>query len=677
MHSTHRSLLAVDTYTVEVLYERGDLFVLHKQVVSPRHILHYVSLYLLVLQDCHAIVYEYGGWRRLKVGPGSIVKLLTAGGIYLKSGGGFCISTVVTLRLIVFNSASRYKSMKYSWQNKHAPFRQMSSTTSCSLPSHQHTQFINMGPPPGVAHFAIPKHDKRHIWEIAKHVAHGEMIQKGGRNREWTTVVRSLEKGVRTGGSTVKSGAGSAIPGEQEVLLETGPAPSKAPPAVHCLRGGRLVRHWVRGHRHLVTPAYHAPRHPCAEKYIRPSQGVEARGPLNYSRLVYRLVHQGLYKNQVRLQVSCNIGFSIWFRPIYTCLGYRRRIWVEGNTGIVSLNCTSSQICTKPHSTVLQPDAASQLLCTLLFFVTQSDTRLSPTGRDVRSLQRTLSILNRSISELRSAAPTDRLMTSERRSVTLRNTLVVVLSDEPPRSCTAHQVAPAVCGPRSQPRPSQCCHALIWCSEAGSHRLFAYEMSPGLDTCLPPLGPPFDPRPQERNFRPGIVVRLALRCCGGRYLQLPMPTLADLYLHYDIKGSRLELQVLRNTTGREALVRSETRKYFQARVANCMANLVQSPAESPDLRKWESCRTMPLVGGFSPVSPVSPTLSFRRRSILTSITIIGSQNLAVKSQRRLHPSTFSGFRSPISATCLPADSRGQTPGATRRVRCALLYAADS
>ncbi|KAJ8872728.1 hypothetical protein PR048_026342 [Dryococelus australis] len=36
------------------------------------------------------------------------------------------------------------------------------------------------------------------------------------------------------------------------------------------------------------------------------------------------------------------------------------------------------------------------------------------------------------------------------------------------------------------------------------------------------------------------------------------------------------------------------------------ANRVQYPAGSPDFRKWESCRTMPLVGGFSRGSPVSP-----------------------------------------------------------------------
>ncbi|KAJ8888170.1 hypothetical protein PR048_007657 [Dryococelus australis] len=48
------------------------------------------------------------------------------------------------------------------------------------------------------------------------------------------------------------------------------------------------------------------------------------------------------------------------------------------------------------------------------------------------------------------------------------------------------------------------------------------------------------------------------------------------------------------------------------------ANRVQSPAESlPDFRMWESCWTMPLVGGFSRRSPVSLALSFRRCSILT------------------------------------------------------------
>ncbi|KAJ8874444.1 hypothetical protein PR048_025293 [Dryococelus australis] len=54
------------------------------------------------------------------------------------------------------------------------------------------------------------------------------------------------------------------------------------------------------------------------------------------------------------------------------------------------------------------------------------------------------------------------------------------------------------------------------------------------------------------------------------------------------------------------------------------ANRVQSPAGSPDFRKGESYRTMPLVGGFSRGSPVSPVPSFRRRSIFTSITLIGS-----------------------------------------------------
>ncbi|KAJ8875881.1 hypothetical protein PR048_023788 [Dryococelus australis] len=47
---------------------------------------------------------------------------------------------------------------------------------------------------------------------------------------------------------------------------------------------------------------------------------------------------------------------------------------------------------------------------------------------------------------------------------------------------------------------------------------------------------------------------------------------------------------------------------------------------TPDFCMWESCRTMPLVGG----SPVSPALSFGRCSILTLTTSFGSQDLAVK-----------------------------------------------
>ncbi|KAJ8867489.1 hypothetical protein PR048_031291 [Dryococelus australis] len=62
---------------------------------------------------------------------------------------------------------------------------------------------------------------------------------------------------------------------------------------------------------------------------------------------------------------------------------------------------------------------------------------------------------------------------------------------------------------------------------------------------------------------------------------------------------------------------------------------VHSPAGSPDFGKWKSCRTMPLVGGFSRGSPVSPSTSFRRRSIFTSITLIGSRDLAVKSRPNL------------------------------------------
>ncbi|KAJ8872160.1 hypothetical protein PR048_025762 [Dryococelus australis] len=68
-----------------------------------------------------------------------------------------------------------------------------------------------------------------------------------------------------------------------------------------------------------------------------------------------------------------------------------------------------------------------------------------------------------------------------------------------------------------------------------------------------------------------------------------------------------------------------------ARLPLTKAIRAQSPAGSPDPRKGESYWTMPSVDGSSRGSPVSPDPSFRHRSIFTSIALIGSQDLAVKS----------------------------------------------
>ncbi|KAJ8885086.1 hypothetical protein PR048_011282 [Dryococelus australis] len=63
------------------------------------------------------------------------------------------------------------------------------------------------------------------------------------------------------------------------------------------------------------------------------------------------------------------------------------------------------------------------------------------------------------------------------------------------------------------------------------------------------------------------------------------------------------------------------------------ANRIESPVGSlPDFFMWESCRTIQLVGKFSWGSPASPAHTFRRCSILISITLISSQNLAYKSR---------------------------------------------
>ncbi|KAJ8898187.1 hypothetical protein PR048_003547 [Dryococelus australis] len=46
---------------------------------------------------------------------------------------------------------------------------------------------------------------------------------------------------------------------------------------------------------------------------------------------------------------------------------------------------------------------------------------------------------------------------------------------------------------------------------------------------------------------------------------------------------------------------------------------LNSPPPPGDFRTWESCLTMPLIGGFSLGPPVSPALAFRRCFILASL----------------------------------------------------------
>ncbi|KAJ8871087.1 hypothetical protein PR048_027391 [Dryococelus australis] len=99
---------------------------------------------------------------------------------------------------------------------------------------------------------------------------------------------------------------------------------------------------------------------------------------------------------------------------------------------------------------------------------------------------------------------------------------------------------------------------------------------------------------------------------------------------------------LTRTPSASSLLRAR-RAVFPSLLASHQGDSGSIPGRvTPDLRKWESCRTIPLVGGFSRGSPVSPAPSFRRHSVLTSITLIGSQDLDVKSRPNLfsHPLTL-------------------------------------
>ncbi|KAJ8877428.1 hypothetical protein PR048_021882 [Dryococelus australis] len=105
-------------------------------------------------------------------------------------------------------------------------------------------------------------------------------------------------------------------------------------------------------------------------------------------------------------------------------------------------------------------------------------------------------------------------------------------------------------------------------------------------------------------------------CSGSRFTQS----------EYASHCSLLALTHLHNEL--TSFVRGASVAERLARPPSTKANWAQSPTGSPDFRKWESCRTLPLVGGSSRGAPVSLAPSFRRRTIFTSITLNGSQNLA-------------------------------------------------
>ncbi|KAJ8897524.1 hypothetical protein PR048_002871 [Dryococelus australis] len=78
-----------------------------------------------------------------------------------------------------------------------------------------------------------------------------------------------------------------------------------------------------------------------------------------------------------------------------------------------------------------------------------------------------------------------------------------------------------------------------------------------------------------------------------------------------------------------------------------------------DICTWESCRTMPLVDGFSQRSPVSPPLHSSAAPFPPLFSHIGSEDLV---KRRPNLSTFSTPRS--NATAAAASSSGSSDNYT-------------
>ncbi|KAJ8880487.1 hypothetical protein PR048_016957 [Dryococelus australis] len=118
-----------------------------------------------------------------------------------------------------------------------------------------------------------------------------------------------------------------------------------------------------------------------------------------------------------------------------------------------------------------------------------------------------------------------------------------------------------------------------------------------------------------------------LRCnrrCSSLWLSLDGPTTSGFIRHrveHIAEQCEILLFDLYYINHKSILNRGATVAERLARSPPTKANRARSPAGSPDFRKWESCRTMPLVGEPSRGSPISPATPPRRRSIFTLITL--------------------------------------------------------
>ncbi|KAJ8872158.1 hypothetical protein PR048_025760 [Dryococelus australis] len=98
------------------------------------------------------------------------------------------------------------------------------------------------------------------------------------------------------------------------------------------------------------------------------------------------------------------------------------------------------------------------------------------------------------------------------------------------------------------------------------------------------------------------------------------------------------------------LIRSLSEFSLREEIDDLLAFHKDEPGSIPgratlsDFRTWKLCWTMPLISGFSRSFLFPSALAFRHRSILITITLIGSQDLAVKSRPELFTHSLTYMR---------------------------------
>ncbi|KAJ8872342.1 hypothetical protein PR048_025946, partial [Dryococelus australis] len=169
----------------------------------------------------------------------------------------------------------------------------------------------------------------------------------------------------------------------------------------------------------------------------------------------------------------------------------------------------------------------------------------------------------------------------------------------------------------------------VWVVDIRRAQLKIRRRGAGAANCRPPDYESASLPPELRRRRRPTNHHFVFSCWDSN--------LTDVLRKNDIKRLQEDYTFARQQTRNcRTLIIYECQKTFKPLLASHKDGPGSIPGPfAPDFRKWESCRTMPLVGGFSRRYPIFPALALSGALLSPHFTLIGSENLDIKSRPNL------------------------------------------